>query len=124
MLAKQTFAVLALGMPERELRILKTTCRISQARARAYVLATDPPQGAPDLVIVDGESDAALATRARAGWSALPTLFVARGDANDARSLTVLRPLVPTRILTALDDLTRRFGKSVPELLRRPPGPG
>jgi hypothetical protein len=122
MVAKRHFAVLALGVPERELRILNTTFLISQGRANAYALAADPPTGDPDIVVVDGESDEALAAWASSGHRYVtPTLFLGKPDPSCVRSAVVPRPLLPTRILAALDDLTRRFGKAVPELIRRPP---
>ncbi|HLB14429.1 MAG TPA: hypothetical protein VJM14_05825 [Burkholderiales bacterium] len=122
MMAKRHFAVLALGVPERELRILDTTFLISQGRASAYAPAAEPPPGDPDIVVVDGESDEALAAWASSGHRYVtPTLFLGKQDASCVRSAVVPRPLQPTRILAALDDLTRRFGKAVPELIRRPP---
>ncbi len=122
MMTKRHFAVLAVGVPERELRILNTTFLISQGRASAYALATEPPQGDPDILVVDGESDEALAAWASSGHRYVtPTLFLGKEDASAARSAVVPRPLLPIRILAALDDLTRRFGKAVPELIRRPP---
>ena len=123
MIAKRYFAVLALGVPERELRILNTTFLISQGRASTYALAAEPPQGDPDIVVVDGESDEALAAWALSGHRYVtPTLFLGKEDASCARSAVVPRPLLPTRILAALDDLARGFGKVAPERLRRPPG--
>ncbi len=121
-MTKRHFAVLALGVPERELRILDTTFLISQGRASAYALAPEPPQGDPDILVVDGESDEALAAWASSGHRYVtPALFLGKEDPSCAPSAVVPRPLLPIRILAALDDLTRRFGKAVPELIRRPP---
>jgi hypothetical protein len=122
MLAKQHFTVLALGVPARELRILNTTFLISQGRASTYALTAEPPPGDPDIVVVDGESDESLSAWASSGHRYVtPTLFLGKQDASCVRSAVVPRPLLPTRILAALDDLIRRFGKAVPGLIRRPP---
>jgi hypothetical protein len=120
MMTKRHFAVLVLGVPERELRILSTAFLISQGRASVYALAAEPPQGDPDILVVDGESDEALAAWASSGHRYVtPTLFLGKEDASGTRSAVVPRPLLPIRILAALDHLTRRFGKAVPELIRR-----
>jgi hypothetical protein len=120
MMTQRHFAVLVLGVPERELRILDTVFLISKGRASVYARAAAPPQGDPDILIVDGESDEALAAWASSGHRYVtPTLFLGKEDASCARRAVVPRPLLPTRILPALDDLTRRFGKAVPELIRR-----
>jgi len=122
--AKWHFEVLVLGVPEPELRIVRTAFLISQGRARAYTLAADPTHSDPDVLLVDGESDAALARRAANDrWRTAPALFLGKGDAGCARSAVMSRPLVPTRLLASLDDVTRRFGALVPGLIRRPPDP-
>ncbi len=121
MLAKRSFAVLVLGVSERELRILKTAFLISQGRASVYALAAGASQSDPDIVVVDGESDDALAAWASSGHRYVtPTLFLGKADASCARGAVVPRPLLPTRIHAALDGLARRFGKVAPELIRRP----
>ncbi|MGH8681293.1 MAG: hypothetical protein ACREVP_07295 [Burkholderiales bacterium] len=122
-MAKRHFAVLVLGVPAHELRILGTAFLISQGRASAYAQAAEPPQSDPDILVVDGESDEALVAWASSGHRYVtPTLFLGKGDASCARSVVVPRPLLPARILAALDGLTRGFGKAAPALLRRPPG--
>jgi hypothetical protein len=121
-ITKRQFEVLAVGVPERELRILRTVALLSQGRACAYTLADGARRDDPDILAVDGESGAALAARAANGrWSATPTLFLGKGDASCPRSVVVPRPLVPLRVLAALQDVTQRFVTVAPESLRRSP---
>jgi hypothetical protein len=122
MLAKRHFDVLVLGVSEREQRILRTAFLISQGRAHAYALAGDPPLADPDVLIVNGDSEQALARRAAyERWRTAPVLSLGAGDRSCARSAVAPRPLAPTQLVALLDGLTRRFVTSGSGLVRRPP---
>jgi len=114
---RRDFVVKLLGVPERELRVLKTTLLLSQGRVRSY-RANIQPHGRADILVVDGEAQGGVAKFHSVDPSgATPVVFLGSGDGHWKNSVVVPRPLVPTRILAALDDVTRRFLRFAPELV-------
>jgi twitching motility two-component system response regulator PilG len=115
---RRDFVVRMLGVPERELRVLKTTLLLSQGRVRSYRCDEQSRGARPDILIVDGEAGGGLASlRSLDPSGAAPVVFLGGGDAHWKASVVVPRPLVPTKVLAALDDVTRRFLKFAPELV-------
>lgn len=116
MVSTRRFVVELLGLDERELRLLSRIGSLTAGRPRSYVFLEEPRER-PDIVVVDGDNPGALDTWQWAyAAKSFPTIFLsAKGEAPSGYRALKL-PLVPTRLLTLLDEVTVNDLRYVPEL--------
>lgn len=115
--SSRVFAVAALGLPEPELRALKSICALSSGRARRYRLC-DPARGEhPDVYVVDAdEPEAVIQWKAIRRRYEAPAILLTLATSSLLGPYVVGRPVLWSRMLTVLDEVTIRELKFTPAL--------
>jgi two-component system, cell cycle response regulator len=118
MSGKSKWVVDVIGLPLREISVLKCIFKLSSSRAQSYELA--PADQAPDIVLVDGDNPEAvrewraLCTRDRSKTT-LPTVMVSQADTPPPAPLYALRrPIVTSRVLSTLEQITMQYKDTAP----------
>ncbi len=118
MSGKSKWVVDAIGLPLREISVLKCIFKLSSSRPQSYELA--PADQAPDIVLVDGDNPQAvsewraLCTRDRSKTT-VPTVMVSQADTPPKAPLYALRrPLVSSRVLSTLEQITMQYKDPAP----------
>ena len=115
-------AIAAIGIPPRELSILKCIFNLSASRAHSYELAT--ANQPPDILIVDGDNPRAISEwRTLYGGEqhqpTLPTVIVSTADTPPPAPLYALkRPIVASRVHGILDQIALQYKTSEPVALQ------
>ena len=97
------------GLGENEVRMIKSLCTISSiakgSRNRKYALAAPGETG--DIYLVDaGKADAYTRWRIANHMENIPALLIADvGYEHDGSNKVAHRPLIPSRLLSMLDNL-------------------
>lgn len=118
MLKKGTFSIAMLGLTDSERRVVRSLCVVSSSRPRAYAVAAESSAEQADLWIVDGSDPNSLArlgavrTKRR-----LPALVVGPTEPAAGGDACIRRPLVASRLLSALDLLVTKDLAYMPELV-------
>jgi twitching motility two-component system response regulator PilG len=102
----QSFAILAVGITEKERMILRSIFRLSAHRPRVYVLTES--LASADILIVDKSAKDTVATTAQkqgGGKRAQPMILVTESANPDNAAYSIRRPFVATRLLNALDQI-------------------
>lgn len=100
------FRVAAIGLSERDGRLLKSLTLVSSSRPRSYSLV-DARLGAPELFVVDGDNGEAVEewklfhSRANA-----PAIMINATGESLLGQRGVKRPIVPSKLLNLMDDVT------------------
>ncbi len=107
---KKIFAVVSVGIPDPEQRALKNIFKLSQHRPRTYELRDIAPSTEADVLLVDADNPAAIASwRTFRGQhrdhAAIPYVMVSKDTPDAKHRYSVHRPFVATRVLTVLDKL-------------------
>lgn len=118
MSGKSKWVVDAIGLPPREISVLKCIFKLSSSRVQSYELA--PADQAPDIVFVDGDNPEAvsewraLCTRDRSKTT-VPTVMVSKAGTPPKAPLHALqRPLVSSRVLSTLEQITMQHKDPAP----------
>lgn len=113
---KRAFGVSYVGFCERERRVLRSVSALSTARARRYDFHV--PYGGPlHLYLIDGDETDAIET-----WKTLhaaapaPSAFVTVGNRPELGEWCLHRPIVPSRLLALLDQMTMEELRVLPDL--------
>ncbi len=113
-----SFAVLVIGFPQHEEKLLRSILTLTKGRARTYRLANDGA-GPADLLLVNGDSPAALRIwqdrRSEIGEE--PCLVVSSKDPLRTEVPHIRRPLIFMRVVAALDQIATMTLKSAPDLV-------
>lgn len=118
MLKKGTFSVAMLGLTDSERRVVRSLCVVSGSRPRAYAVAPEGSAEQADLWIVDGADPKSLATlEAARAKRRVHALLVGATDPTAGTDNWVRRPLVASRLLSALDLLVTKDLAYMPELV-------
>ncbi len=119
---KRTFSVAVIGISEEEQHVLKSTFWLSESRPRTYVLTNIASKKNADILIVNGDDDAAM-TEWRAfrtfqadKGNAPPAVLAVTEDPGDSKHFYIQRPLLATRVLRVLDKVTIKALGFAPEL--------
>jgi two-component system cell cycle response regulator len=100
-------AIVAFGMSEQELRLLRTVLTFAKERSRTYELTSVSAVENPDFAIVDGDDPKAVIewNRFRSDNPTLPVVTVGNRLAPAWGDYHMSRPLRATRLLAALDQV-------------------
>jgi two-component system cell cycle response regulator len=118
MQAKRRFEVEVIGLSEREFTVLKSIERISTARVRSYVFFEGKNSNPGcDIYIVDGDNPSSMAlwSRHRATHSA-PAIVISENGADFFGQRGFRRPLIVSRLVSLLDEVTTHELHFLPEL--------
>lgn len=118
MQAKRRFEVEVIGLSEREFTVLKSIERISTARVRSYVFSeTRNSTPSCDIYIVDGDSPASMALWGRRRTThPAPALVISENGADFFGQRGFRRPLIVSRLVNLLDEITTHELHFLPEL--------
>ena len=116
---KRTFSVAAIGFTEHEERVIKSIMRLSISRSRSYTLIDISMQEPAEILLVNWENPDALVTwnAYRAERSEVPAILVAKVPPNGSQDYHTSRPIVASRLIKTLDQVTIQELKFVPELV-------
>jgi two-component system cell cycle response regulator len=106
MAAAKPYLVAVFGVPQFEQEILERIFSISASRAHSYALAQGNGASPPDIIMVDGQNQGAMAEAQAflANNGNVPQLIITRSTANEVR-YAVRRPFTATRLLRVLDEM-------------------
>jgi twitching motility two-component system response regulator PilG len=110
------FRVAAIGLSERDGRLLKSITLLSSSRTRAYSLV-DLRTGAPELFVVEGDDASAVEQ-----WKLLhargkaPAIIVNGTGAALLGQRGIKRPIVPSKLLSLMDEVTVHELGFLPEI--------
>ncbi len=116
-MAKKTYQVAIIGLPESERNILRNIFKLSQYRNYVYAVAN--PGEPTDILMVDADDTQAMAewrqgkggTAAASGASYrpnIPTILVTKEQPPDSVLYYIRRPFVATRVINTLDHLANK----------------
>lgn len=106
-----------MGSPSAERWLLADPSIAMRLIPHRYKLVADPGLRTPDLLVVDGECDLALARWAEFDPSgAIPVAFLVRAPAGAARAAVISRPITSGRVVESLDLIVRRLTGWAPVL--------
>lgn len=117
MQTRRTFQVTVIGLPEMEVRVLKSVEWLSTTRLRGYAFSAQRPNG-NDIYIVNG-SDATALTQ----WQAArrrhpaPSIVVSAGGTPLLGNRGQKRPIIASKLLAMLDEITAQELGFMPELI-------
>jgi two-component system, cell cycle response regulator len=109
------FSVAILGFSTYEQKVLRSILRLSSSRPCSYTLAPSSPEHTPDIVIVDGDDQQALAAwRTRYANDRanpqVPTVLVSEPVSQpDIPHVHLKRPIVATSVMKALDQIAQEL---------------
>lgn len=97
--------VAVFGLSQREARVLHTICLISKTRPRTYELMPTNGRLEPDMAIVDGYDEWAIAEwlKFSANRPMLPLVLIGEHPKLDHPDIRIERPLLPTQLLNVFD---------------------
>lgn len=105
-MSSRIFVVEILGFASREARLLSRIGSLTAGRGRCYEFQEEPRRR-PDIVVVDGGNPGALdAWQWAYGSRGIPTVFLSANAEGPQGYRHMKLPLVPTRLLSLLDDIT------------------
>jgi twitching motility two-component system response regulator PilG len=121
------FSVTILGFSAYEQKVLRSILRLSSSRPCSYTLAPSSPEHTPDIVIVDGDDQQAMAT-----WRThdtrdmatpqIPAVLVSeRVGPPDIPHVHLKRPIVAPSVMKALDQLAQELELRVAAAAPPPP---
>lgn len=114
---KRTFQVTVIGLSELELRVLKSVEWIATTRTRSYKFGA-PQQQPSDIYIVSGSDAQALATWATARRRYPAPSVVVSSEGNPVLGHRGLkRPIIASKLLNVLDEVTAQELGFMPELV-------
>ncbi len=100
------FRVAGIGLSERDARLLKSLTLVSSSRTRSYTLV-DARLGAPELFVVDADNgDAVEEWKLTHARGKAPAIMVNATGESFLGQRGVKRPIVPSKLLNLMDDLT------------------
>lgn len=114
---RRTFQVTVMGLSETEVRVLKSVEWLSTTRLRGYTFSAQP-QGAIDIYMVSGSDVQALSQ-----WQSLrrrfpaPSIIVSAGGNPMLGNRGLKRPIIASKLLATLDEITAQELGFVPELV-------
>lgn len=112
---KVILKVMPVGLSDNDLQIVKSLCAICANRSRVYVIC--PPGQQPDFYLMDGDKPESIArNKAACALHPAPTIVLTNRDAVHGAHSVLRRPVVPSRILAAFDELAIRVLGHTPEL--------
>lgn len=108
--ADDLITIQTVGLEDAELRMLKSLCMISSiakgSRNRKYALATTPGQGSHIYLVDARKADAYTRWRIANNVENVPALLIADpGYESNGSNKVAHRPLIPSRLLSLLDNL-------------------
>jgi hypothetical protein len=107
---KNVFRVAVIGHPSAEKWLLAAALAATRKRPCAYELVTDPADRSHDILVVDAEDEDAIARwRARDPLGVIPAAFFVKVPPRAKCAVIVSRPITSSRIVDALDQISRRF---------------
>ena len=113
----KSLSVAGIGFSEHDERILKSVMRLSTSRPRSYSLIDIDKQEVADILLVNGDNPDTLER-----WKAFsarrpeaPTVLVATAPPSNAQYYHVGRPIVASRLIRVLDQVTVQERKLAPE---------
>jgi twitching motility two-component system response regulator PilG len=116
---KRIFSVLLIGFCPHEQRVLNSTFSLSNHRNRSYRTVDGLARVPAEIIVVDADAPEAVAE-----WRAykthnptVPTVLVTNRSFNDSRFYIIYRPIVASRLLRTLDQVTINELKFAPELI-------
>jgi len=116
---QKVFNLALFGFSAHERRVLNSMLKLAAARGRIYQVADEPDRAAAQIAIVDGDQPAALREwrSCRGSDAPLPSVLVGAGPQPEgADAVHVARPFSVRRLLEALDQVTIRRLRYVPDL--------
>ena len=125
--SSRPFSVAILGFSAYEQKVLRSILRLSSSRPCSYTLAPSSPEHTPDIVIVDGDDQQALATwRTRYASDMAnpqaPTVLVSELVSQpDIPHVHLKRPIVATSVMKALDQIAQELELRVAAAAPPPP---
>ena len=115
---KGTFAVKLLGLTESERRVVKSLCMLSCSRTRSYKVLSPTEGIEADVWIVDGRDQTAMdALRVEQSGRRVPAIVIDAATESAAEGSHMGRPIVASRLLSALDHLVTKAWDYYPELV-------
>lgn len=103
------------GLSDNDLQIVKSLCAICANRSRVYVIC--PPGEPPDFYLMDGDKpDSVAQAKAARALHPAPAIVLTNRDAAHGAHSILRRPVVPSRILAAFDELAILVLGHTPEL--------
>jgi two-component system, cell cycle response regulator len=115
---KVTFSVVLLGLTESECRVVKSLCTLSCNRPRSYKVLSAMDAAQADVWIIDGTNGQALESlqTARAARR-VPAIVIASAAPTNEYDSHMARPIVASRLFSALDLLVTKELDYFPELV-------
>jgi hypothetical protein len=103
-MVKRIVRIMPIGLSEKDLKVVKSLCWLSESRTRSYVMHGN---GIPaDFYLVNGDQPGALAQgKVAHARRAVPIVVLTDSDTVDGAHHVLRRPMVPSRLLTALDQI-------------------
>ena len=114
---RRTFQVTVIGLSETEVRVLKSVEWLSTTRLRGYTFSAQP-EGTADIYIVSGSDAQALSQ-----WAAVrrrspaPSIVVSTGGNPMLGNRGLKRPIIASKLLATLDEVTAQELGFMPELV-------
>ncbi len=103
----RSIIVAVFGLAQREVRVLQTICFISQTRLRTYELMPTDGRIDPDMAILDGNDEQAVAEwkQFSSNRPMLPLVVIGDNIELDRPGIKIERPLLATRLLSIFDQI-------------------
>lgn len=116
--SKKTFTLVALGISDVEMRMVRSLCLVSSGRARSYTVIEDRQAANADLWVVDAGMRSAMEMLQKLRLRRhVPVVLIAANGAESQEAYVLRRPIAPSRLLGMLDALVTRELAYVPELV-------
>jgi CheY-like chemotaxis protein len=109
----RTFSVSTIGVPTKELYLLRAICALSKSRSARFEVADEKLSGNTDIIVVNQDDAVAMANWHSAytdqqGKPTHPTIRLTSHDPQDDDRYYIKKPLIVTRVLGLLDQITMK----------------
>jgi two-component system cell cycle response regulator len=116
--AQRTFKVTVIGLSELEVRVMKSVEWIATTRMRSYQFSGPQPGQPTDIYVVNGSDAQAMATWASARRDFPAPSVLVTGDGKPMLGHRGLkRPIIASKLLSVLDEVTSQELGFMPELV-------
>jgi two-component system, cell cycle response regulator len=113
-----TFALALRGLTDSECRVVKSLCTLSSNRPRSYNVVSPLDADKADLWIVDGKDQSALAAlHVARSKRRVPAILIDAAASSADLDAHIGRPIVASRLMSALDLLVTKGMDYFPELV-------
>lgn len=113
-----SITVLPIGFSDHDVKLLGSIAKLTKRRPRSYKITSDLLNGA-EILIVNGDDRNALEVwrKLYAATGGKPSLLVSQNSVQEAGAVHVSRPLIFTRVVSALDRAAIDDLKIAPDLV-------